>query len=162
MDTIQPESAVTIRYDMVTHLPDGAEKLRSDETIEFIYMVERQVPTLEKALGGREVGEKFTVRVPQEELYGGHDPELIREIPKKGLVKQRLREGQYYRQIKQSTLVSFKVLEVRPDTVLVDFNKPMAGITVTMDVEVMAIRHPSKDEIDTAREADHRRSIGCE
>lgn len=161
MERIEPESALTIRYAMVTHLPDGTDKPRTEETVSFIYKVERQVPTLESALNGRSVGERFTVHVPADELYGERDPDLIREIPSEGLIRQRLRKGQYYRQIKRSCLVSFKVLELRSDAVLADFNKPMAGITVTLEVEIVAIRRAGKDEIAAALEAEHKKSIGC-
>ena len=161
MERIEPESMVTIRYTMVSHLPDGTEKPRAGETTSFIYRVERQVPSLESALSGRRIGDRFVVHVPAEELYGDRDPALIREIPTEGLIKQRLREGQYYRQIRRSCLVSFKVLELRPDTVLADFNKPMAGIRVTLEVEVIAVRRAEREEISAALEAEHKKSIGC-
>ncbi|MEJ2726873.1 MAG: hypothetical protein P8175_20015, partial [Deltaproteobacteria bacterium] len=82
-------------------------------------------------------------------------------LPKEGLIKQRINEGQYYRQIRKGCLVSFKVLEIKPDTLLVDFNKPMAGVSVSMDLEVLAVREASQAEIDTACEAQVKRSIGC-
>jgi hypothetical protein len=37
----------------------------------------------------------------------------------------------------------------------------MAGISVSMDVEVMAIRDASDEEIEAAREAQLKKSIGC-
>ena len=135
MAIIEPERMVTVKYVMTTHLSDGTVKRRPEEVMEFIFGIERQVLTLEKALDGAGIGDRFSIRIPSSEIYGEHDPELILEIPKKGLIKQRIKEGQFYRQMKKGCLVSFKVLEVRQDTLLVDFNKPMAGITVSMDVE---------------------------
>ena len=99
--------------------------------------------------------------VPPHELYGDHDTELIREIPKEGLLKQRVREGEYYRQMKMGSLVEFKVLETKDDTVLVDFNKPLAGISALMDGEVLAVRKPSEEEISKAEESQRKREIGC-
>lgn len=159
--SVKPDCAVSIKYAMKTRLPDGTVKERPIETAEFIYGVESQVPTLENALDGATVGDKFNLHVPSSELYGEHDTDLIREIPKKGLIKQRIKPGQYYRQMKKGCLISFKVLEVRPNTVLADFNKPMAGISVGLEVEVLSIREASKVEIDAAYEAKIKRSIGC-
>lgn len=161
MEVIQTDKAVTISYVMRTRFMDGTVKERSKETMTFIYGVERQVPSLEKAMEGCDVGLTLTVDIPSSEIYGNHDPSLIRELPKKGLIKQRLRVGQYYRQMKMGSLLSFKVLEVREKTVLADFNKPLAGITVSMDLEVLNIRDATKDEIDNAIEAQVKRSIGC-
>ena len=161
MATIQTDKMVTMRYVMKTHLPDGTLKNHPEEEINFIYGVERQVPTLEKALEGAEEGQKMSVTIPAAELYGDHDPSLVREIPKKGLIRQRLKAGQFYRQMKKGYLISFKVLEIGPDTVLVDFNRPLAGIRVSVDLQVLAIRETEKKEIDEAIEAQVKRSIGC-
>ena len=152
---------MTIKYRMKTHIPDGTIKERPEEVLEFIYGIERQVPTLETALSNAKLGDKLSLRIPEKELYGEHDPQLIREIPREGLIKQRVKEGQYYRQIKKGCLVSFKVLEIRPDTLLVDFNKPMTGVSVSIDLEVLAVREASQAEIDAACEAQVKRSIGC-
>ncbi|PKN25077.1 MAG: hypothetical protein CVU64_20705 [Deltaproteobacteria bacterium HGW-Deltaproteobacteria-21] len=161
MDEIRREKMVTLKYRMTTHSPEGAFEERTEERMSFVYGVEKQVPTLEKAIAGRSAGEKANLSIPPAEVYGEHDPALILEIPKKGLIKQRLKQGQFYRQIKMGTLVSFKVLEIRPDTVLVDFNKPMAGIRVNMDVEILEVREATGEEIRAAAEAQAKRTIGC-
>jgi FKBP-type peptidyl-prolyl cis-trans isomerase SlyD len=127
----------------------------------FVYGVERQVPSLEQALQGCRKGEKKKIAIPAKEIYGEYDPSLVREIPKKGLVRQRLVEGQFYRQMKMGTLVSFKVKEIRPETVLADFNEPLAGIVVCMDFEVLSLRDATKAEIEAAAERQMKKNIGC-
>lgn len=161
MDKVEQGSAVTIRFTMTTEIPPDEFRERPEDEVRFIFGVEEQVPALEKALEGAEVGRKFSLKIPASEIYGEHDPSLIREIPKKGLVRQRLKEGNFYRQMKMGSLVSFKILEVRPDTVLVDFNKPMAGISASMRGEVVAIRRADKAEIEAVREDQRRKRIGC-
>ncbi len=161
MDSVQIEKMVTVKFHMMTHLTDGTIKGHPEEEITFVYGVERQVPSLERALDGCHVGDKKSVTIPAAEIYGEHDPRLIAEIPKKGLLKQRLVEGQYYRQMKKGKLISFKVLEILPHTVLADFNDPLAGIQVSMEFEVKALREASPEEIETAREAQVKRRIGC-
>lgn len=161
MDRIQRDRRVTLKYRMKTHFPDGAVKERAEEQMSFIFGVETQIPTLEKALEGKQAGDRLSLVVPPSEIYGEHDPALILEIPKKGLIKQRLREGQFYRQMKMGSLVSFKVLEIRPTTVLADFNGPLTGIQVSMDLEIVGVRVVSADEIRAAAEAEAKRRIGC-
>jgi len=155
------DMAVRLRYVLRTHLPDGSVKENPEEEISFIFGVERQVRSLENAIKGRCEREKLHVSIPTSEIYGEYDETLVREIPKKGLMKQRLKEGQFYRQMKQGTLVSFKVLEIRAESVLADFNKPMAGICASMDVEIIGVRKATKAEINAAVEAENKRSIGC-
>ncbi len=161
METIKQDTAVTIRFTLKTEIAPGEFRERPETETTFVFGVEEQVPTLETALQGAAVGDRFSLRIPASEIYGEHDPALIREIPKEGLIKQRLREGQFYRQMKLGSLVSFKVLEVRPDTVLVDFNEPMAGISAFLDGEVMGVRPATEAEIAEARENHRRKKIGC-
>ena len=161
MDSVQIEKMVTVTYHMMTHLTDGAIKDHREEAITFVYGVERQVPTLERALEGCHVGDRKNITIPSGEIYGEHDPRLIAEIPRKGLLKQRLVQGQYYRQMKKGKLVSFKVLDMFSRTVLADFNDPLAGIEVSMDLEVTAIRDASPEEVEAAREVQVKRRIGC-
>lgn len=158
---IGPEKLVTLRFMMGSQLPDGTVKNHPEEEMSFIFQVDRQVPTLEAALEGRCAGEKLHLLIPDSEIYGKHDPELIREIPKKGLIKQRIKEGQFYRQMKMGSLVSFKILEVKPDTVVVDFNQPMAGIIVSLHLEILAVKEATRNEIESARQNQAKKRIGC-
>lgn len=161
MESVQTDKVVTMRYTMQTRLRDGTVKVRPEEELSFIFGVDRQVASLERGLEGRREGDTVRVTIPAGEIYGEHDPTLIREIPKKGLIKQRLKEGQYYRQMKKGCLVSFRVLELRPDAVLADFNEPLAGISVSVDLKIRAIRDASKAEIEAAHETRVKKSIGC-
>ena len=161
MEAVQTDKLVALKYVMRSHLQDGTVKHHPEEEMRFIFGVERRPPALEKALEGRRVGDKLSLEIPAGEIYGEYDPLLTREIPKKGLIKQRLKEGQHYRQMKQGCLVSFKVLEVRPETVVADFNQPLAGIAVSMDLEILSIRDASGEEIERARETQAKKAIGC-
>ena len=152
---------VTLRYTLRTDLSDGDSPHRPEERLSFVYGVERQVPSLEKALDGRKTGDRLNLSIPASEVYGEHDPKLVVEIPRKGLIKQRLKEGQFYRQIRKGSLLSFKVLEIRKETVLADFNKPLAGIGVSMDLEILDVRDASGEEVRAAEEAERRKRIGC-
>jgi len=160
-EMVQPEKMVTLKYTLVSSLLDGTVKNHPQEEMTFVFGVERQIPSMEQALQGCRQGEKKKITIPAKEIYGEYDPNLVREIPKKGLVRQRLVEGQFYRQMKMGTLVSFKVKEVRQQTVLADFNEPLAGIVVSMDFEVLALRNATKAEIEEASERQMKKSIGC-
>jgi len=158
---IAADTVVTMKFVMRTHLPDGTVKERPEETIDFIFGIERQPPSLEKALLEKQPGDTLQVRIPPAEIYGEYDPALVHEIPKEGLIKNRIKKGTFYRQMKKGSLVSFKILEIRPDTVVADFNKPLAGIAASLDVEILTVRKAGNEEIEAAIDAENKRSIGC-
>ncbi|MEW6668869.1 MAG: FKBP-type peptidyl-prolyl cis-trans isomerase [Thermodesulfobacteriota bacterium] len=161
MDVIQSRKMVTLKYTQRTVFGEGTCPERPEERMSFVFGVERQVPSLEKALEGRRTGDRLSLSIPASEIYGEHDPKLVVEIPRKGLVSQRLKEGQLYRQIRRGCLLSFKVLELRRETVLADFNKPLAGIGVSMELEILDVRDASEEEVRVAAEAERRKRIGC-
>jgi len=158
---IAKDRMVELKFRMRTYLPDGSTKERPEETLAFIFGVERQPLALEKALEGAKAGDRMDVHIPPSQIYGEHDPALLREIPREGLITQRIKKGRFYRQMKKGTLISFKILEVGPDTVLADFNKPMAGISASVELEVLSIRKAHREEIAAAVESQNKRSIGC-
>jgi len=155
------DKKVTIRYSMATRLPDGTIAKQPERTYTFIYGVESQIPSLEDALKGTRPGDRKTIEVPPAELYGEHDASLIREIPRSGLIKQRVIEGKYYRQMRRGSLVSFKILEVKPKSVVADFNPPTAGISAIVDLEVISVTAATKEEINAAIQTQNKRQIGC-
>jgi len=161
VDRIARDRMVELKFRMWTYLPDGSAKERPEETLAFIFGVERQPLALEKALEGAKAGDTMEVHIPPSEIYGEHNPDLLREIPREGLITQRIKKDRFYRQMKKGTLISFKILEVGPDTVLADFNKPMAGISASVELEVLSIRKANSEEIAAAVESQNKRSIGC-
>ena len=46
-------------------------------------------------------------------------------------------------------------------TVLADFNEPLAGICVSVDLKILSIRDASRAEIEAAQEKQMKKSIGC-
>lgn len=107
------------------------------------------IPGVEKAIDGREAGDKFQVSVPPEEGYGARSEGMIQRVPKK-----------YFRDAKHlkpgvTTVLALKeggqravtVHKVGMSTVDVDLNHPLAGKTLGFDVEITAVRDATAEEI---------------
>ena len=162
-ESVEYGKRVVLKYKMQVILPDGEKVDKEYEKVaDFIYGIEEQAKSLEKAIYGGKRGDRFKVHIPPQELYGERDEGLVREIPKKGLIKQRVKKGQYYRQIKKGTLISFKVLDIKSDSVVADFNPPMAGVSADLDVEILDVKEASPAEIELAKKVEAKRKIGCE
>lgn len=106
------------------------------------------VPGFEAAVLAMEPGERRTVTLQPREAYGEHDPRLLYvmptiEIPNyEDLVPGQLiylMNGEGYQQLA-------RVIRVADDgDTLFDFNHPMAGRTLTFDLELLS-REPYTDE----------------
>ena len=102
------------------------------------------IPGLEKALSGMKVGESTQVVVPAEEAYGGVDSGAIQEVPKEQLPPDALSVGtQVQAQDDSGGPLQARVIEVKDQTVVLDFNHPLAGKTLYFDVKVLDIQQPS-------------------
>lgn len=98
------------------------------------------IPGVEKALAGMEVNEEKSFRVPPDEAYGPVDPNDFKEVPKTAVPAAALKPGTPLatRGPKGEELV-IHVYEVKEETVVLDFNHPLAGKTLNFEVKVLGI-----------------------
>ncbi len=107
------------------------------------------IPGLEKALQSRESGDAFQVAVPPEEAYGLRHADAIQRVPKKYFQgAARLAPGDVtVLHTKEGGQRVVTVHKVGMTTIDVDLNHPMAGKTLSFDVEITAIRDASEEEM---------------
>lgn len=111
------------------------------DPLEFVVGNGNIIPGLEKEILKMKKGEKKTITVPAEEAYGPRNEELSREIPKGPLPQGlNLQVGAVlYLKTPDGTPFPATVAEVKEDTVVIDFNHPLAGKTLIFDIEILDI-----------------------
>lgn len=107
---------------------------------------QKLVPGLEKALEGMAVGDTKHVTVTPAEGYGEPDPEAFQEVEKQLIPPDALHIGaQLEGKTPDGQSVYPKVAAVKADTVVLDFNHPLAGKTLHFDVKVLDVQEgPSR------------------
>jgi FKBP-type peptidyl-prolyl cis-trans isomerase 2 len=102
----------------------------------------RQVlPGFEKAIIGMKAGQKKSFKLSPEQGYGLEDPKAIKSIPKAKIPPDiKPKAGMILdTQGKNGQRVPVKVVEVKKDVVIINFNHPLAGKTLSYDVEVLEV-----------------------
>lgn len=98
------------------------------------------IPGLEKALEGMAPGEKKKVTVAPTEAYGEFDPKAFQEVGRKMVPVDAQKVGA---QLEGTTTDGRKVFprisEVKNETIVLDFNHPLAGKTLHFDVKVLDV-----------------------
>ncbi len=96
------------------------------------------IPGLEEALIGMEKGEKKVVSVPPEKGYGMPRGELRIPVSPEQFSSTGLEpvEGMYV----MTDAGMAKIVSVSEKAVLLDFNHPLAGKTVTFEIEVVDVK----------------------
>jgi FKBP-type peptidyl-prolyl cis-trans isomerase 2 len=112
------------------------------EPLEVKIGSQQVIPGFEKALMGMKAGEKKSFQVTPEEGYGHEDPRAVQEIPRDKLPPDREPEVgmKLFTRGPQGEIITGKIVEVREDVVVMDFNHPLAGKTLDFDVEVVEIK----------------------
>lgn len=99
------------------------------------------IPGLEKALEGMTKGEQKTVTVAPEEAYGPVNPEAYYEIEKEKIPSDSLKVGSIVEGTDGTGRpLRARVSEIKDDTVILDFNHPLAGKTLQFDVKILDVR----------------------
>ncbi|NPA80788.1 MAG: peptidylprolyl isomerase [Thermotogae bacterium] len=142
LNVVYPTRYATVEYAL--YLKDGTLVDRG----EFVYRhgFGHIHPKLEEALEGKRVGESVEVVLTPEEGFGEFKEELVREMPRADFKGMPLVPGKvlYMRDEMSGEVMAMTILEVRDDTVLVDFNHPLAGETVryVLKVKDVGLRPP--------------------
>ena len=99
------------------------------------------LPGFERGILGMEIGEKKTIAVPPEEAYGPKQEDLMVEIDKSNLLEHLTPTIGKGLRIRQSDGEDIHVIisDMTEDTVTLDGNHPLAGVTLLFDLELVEI-----------------------
>jgi FKBP-type peptidyl-prolyl cis-trans isomerase SlyD len=147
IDTIKDGVVVSLAYVLTV---DGQEIERADrdDPLDYLHGAGNIVPGLEELLEGKRVGDRLRATLPPDMAYGDYDPEDTDEFDREMLdIDIELKEGMEVEVEDEDgyTYVA-TVSKLTEDTVTLDFNPPLAGKTLTYDVEVLALREATEDE----------------
>lgn len=152
--TVGPDSFVTFAYAVFEQ--GGAEPVDAidpSEPIEYVHGYGQILPILEKSLAGKQSGAKFTVEAAPEDAFGDHDDEGVFEVDREGLDVEDPQVGdELHAKDAEGHVLVLRILEVRPESIVVDANHPLAGKSVRFEVEVIGVRAATDDEIDVAQQ----------
>lgn len=110
------------------------------EPVQYIQGEPGLLPGLQRALEGHKTGDKIQVDLSAEEGFGPVNPAAQTEVPKNQLPAVELKPGlQMNAQTPDGKQLTAVVKEVKENTVLMDFNHPLAGKALHFDIEVVDI-----------------------
>ena len=146
---IANNKVVSIHYKLTNDAGDILDSSEGQEPLAYLHGLGNIIPGLENALSGRALGDKFSVTVAPADGYGERDNEMVQSVPKSAFqgVDQILPGTQFQAQSPEGMQL-VTVIDVDGDEVILDGNHPMAGITLTFDVEVTEIRDATAEELE--------------
>lgn len=103
---------------------------------------------LDEQLRAAAAGEKTRVTVPAAKAYGERDPGQVQRVKRAVLpVEGELNIGDQFQAGADQHAPIVTVAGVEGDEVLLDANHPLAGVELTFDVEIVAVRAATAEEL---------------
>jgi len=156
---IKNDALVTLTYRILDSGGDLFEEAQADDPIQYVHGHGELPPGVEAALEGCEAGANETVELDPESGFGPHDPELIIGVPREELGEEtEVTKGDMIpveiadEEGNVSGEVELRVVEVRPDTIFLDGNHPLAGQELTFHAEVLEVRAATAEELAAAQD----------
>jgi FKBP-type peptidyl-prolyl cis-trans isomerase SlyD len=144
-----PQQVIRFHYSVAEAGQPPTESSRDGgEPIAALIGAGNIIPGLEKALIGKNVGERFEVVVPAAEAYGERNEALTQRVPKKYFpTNVTLRPGLTVMLQTQQGPRPVTVLKIGMSVIDVDLNHPMAGKDLSFDIEIVEVREASAEEL---------------
>ena len=155
---IQKNHVVSIHYKLNEDNQEGEliEETYNAEPLTFIFGIGMMLPSFEEHLENKLAGDKFSFTLQPEDAYGEYEDEALIEFPisnfadddgnvdRSGLVagaplNMHDQEGRTFTGV---------ILETKPETILIDFNHPMAGHILHFQGDILEVREATATELD--------------
>lgn len=139
--------SVTVHY--VLKLENGSvyESTLEEEPLIYIHGAGEIVAGMEKALDGMKVGEEKAFVVEPDEGYGELTLDSLIEIPREHIPVEAREVGEKVTAINsKGQRMEGVVYEDKFNTLVVDFNHPLAGMTLYFEVTVVDIQDQEENK----------------
>jgi FKBP-type peptidyl-prolyl cis-trans isomerase SlyD len=134
-------------------LTDGNKQVLDSSSgsgpLSYLHGHDNIIPGLEKELESKKEGDAFKVTIPAAEAYGERDEHLVANIPLDQFEDAAVvEEGMQFQAESPEGDRIVTVIKVANGMATIDANHPLAGVDLTFDVKIVAIREATAEELE--------------
>ena len=145
---IAQDTVVSFHYRLSEEGGDVFENSHDSDPVLYLHGHKGMLAGLEEAMTGKVAGDTFSVTLPPEKAYGPRREGAQQRVPKKHiLTKGKLVPGMIVDVNTKEGAQQAKVIKVGLKNVDIDSNHPLAGKTLTFEVEVIEVRAATTEEL---------------
>lgn len=146
---IAEHSVVSIHYKLTNDAGEVLDSSEGSAPLVYLHGAGNIISGLEKALLGKQQGDRLDVRVEPGEAYGEHDERLIQQVPRRAFQGvSEVKAGMRFQTQGPNGPASVVITRVAGDMVTVDGNHPLAGQPLNFAVEITDVREASAEELE--------------
>ena len=146
---IGDNAVVSIHYTLTDNEGVILDSSEGADPLNYLHGAGNIIPGLEQALVGKTTGAALKVSIAPEDGYGEVQPDLLQQVPMAAFQGvETVEPGMAFEaQDAQGNVRRVVVKSVEDETVVIDANHPLAGVDLNFDVEVVAVRDATEEEI---------------
>jgi len=145
---IEEKTVALFHYTLRNADNEELETSRGGEPTAYLHGAGGMIAGLEHAMTGKSAGDVFTVEVSPAEGYGELKPDMQQRVPVKHLIyKGKLKAGDVVQLNTQQGRRAVTVVKPGRHAAQIDTNHPLAGQTLSFDVEVLDVRTATDEEV---------------
>lgn len=142
------KNVVTFHYALRDPAGRVLDTSAGGDPIVYLESAGQIIDGLDEQLRGVPVGTKTRVQVPAARAYGERDPGQIQQVSRARLpVEGDLKVGDQFQAGTDRMAPVVTVVALDGDKVTLDANHPLAGTDLTFDVEIIAVREATAEEL---------------
>jgi FKBP-type peptidyl-prolyl cis-trans isomerase SlyD len=142
---------VSINFTLQNDKGELLDSSPDEAPLVYLHGADGIIPALEQTLAGKAIGDAFSVTIAPEQAFGPHQEDLVVEVPRGNFPEgQELSPGMQF-QAQDPDSSDSRILTitlVSDETVTVDANHPLAGMTLCFEGTVHDVRAATPEEID--------------
>eukprot|EP01047_Picozoa_sp_COSAG01_P000041 COSAG01_NODE_1_length_100484_cov_170.446142_41_plen_168_part_00 len=147
MTTITKDSVVDIHYTLTNDTGKVLDSSKGQDPLQFIFGSGMIIKGLERELEGKKKGDKFVAIIAPEDAYGLRSDKHVSKVPINQFeTPENVKVGARFQVGGQGGTIA-EVIAVDTESVTVDTNHPLADQTLHFDVEVLALRQATAEEL---------------
>ena len=150
---IENNNVVTLNYILHTIEENGektfVEQTTTENPLTFLYGVGMMLPKFEENISSLAEGGKISFDLTAADAYGEKDDKAIAQLPADMFKETGLPPVGEVLPLQDNQGNQFRavVVEVTPEAVIADLNHPMAGKTLSFEIEILNIRPATEEEL---------------
>jgi FKBP-type peptidyl-prolyl cis-trans isomerase SlyD len=146
---IGKNSVVSIQYILTNDSNEIMDQSQEGEPLIYLHGAAGIIPGLENELTGKVAGADFKVTITPEEAYGDSVPEMIQQVPRSSFPPEAdIEVGMQFNAESANGPMNVVVKAVSDETVTVDGNHPLAGLTLHFEGKIESVREATAEELD--------------
>ncbi|MCX2979822.1 peptidylprolyl isomerase [Halieaceae bacterium IMCC14734] len=145
---ISDRCVVSFHYTLKNSDGEAIETSQDADPSAYLHGANNIIRGLEQAMVGHEAGDTFSVDLEPATAYGNRQPDLQQRVPIKHLVfKGKLKAGMVVQLNTDKGARSVTVVKAGRHSADIDSNHPLAGQSLSFDIEIVEVRAASEEEV---------------